>query len=350
MLYNYPMKKAIRISAIVLGGLLLILLILPYFFKDQIKELVLKEVNSALNARVEIADVSLSFLQHFPRASVGIEGVNVIGVDIFERDTLLAADEINLAVDMASVLFDATLEIEAFMLRDAKIKALVLEDSSANWDIVKTDSLAVENETKEEIKEGAFSLVLKGYELRNVDLVFEDAPFATHVDIKGLTHTGKGDFTESIYDLRTQTRATEMTAIYEGIPYLNQTQVEADVNARITNSDTMFIELEKNRFQLNEFELGMAGGLDMWEEDMRFNLSFKSAKSDFRSLLSLVPAVYKEDFAGADIKGGIVFDGFLKGILSETQYPSFGLNMRVNSGSIQYPDLPQNIKEITMDL
>ena len=60
------MKKALKITGIVLLILLAVAFIIPIAFKKQITELVKKEINKSLDAKVDFSDVSLSLFGHFP--------------------------------------------------------------------------------------------------------------------------------------------------------------------------------------------------------------------------------------------------------------------------------------------
>jgi hypothetical protein len=70
-------KKIIKISAGVVGGLLLLLLASPFLFKDQIQARVTQAMNDNLNATVSFQDVSLSLLRNFPNATVTITDLNL---------------------------------------------------------------------------------------------------------------------------------------------------------------------------------------------------------------------------------------------------------------------------------
>ncbi len=61
------MKKALKITALVLVILMAVAFAIPFLFKKQIAELVKKEINSSLAAKVDFSDVSLSLFRHFPK-------------------------------------------------------------------------------------------------------------------------------------------------------------------------------------------------------------------------------------------------------------------------------------------
>jgi len=80
------------------------------------------------------------------------------------------------------------------------------------------------------------------------------------------------------------------------------------------------------------------------------DLSMKAPSTNFKDILSLVPAVFMQDFDKIKTEGTAAFDGFVKGTYSGTQMPAFGLNLTVKNGFFQYPDLPKPVKNIQLAL
>jgi hypothetical protein len=343
------MKKLIRITLITLASLFLLLLILPFLFQDKIKGLVQEEIDRSVHAEVYFGQVGLSFIRNFPNARITLDDFGVVGKAPFAGDTLAAGQSFALVVDLMSVISGDAIKLKKVLLNDAQVNVKVLADGQANYDIAVADSTAeVEADTSSDSSN--FTIALEGYELNRVQIVYDDATLPMRLAISDLTHQGSGDFTAETFDLRTRTEAAAVTAIYDGVAYLNRTKVAADFNANITLGDTMRIALRDNLFTLNGFSLGMAGLIAMWDEDMDFDLTYAAEQSDFRSLMSLVPAVYTEDFAGLQIDGGVAFDGYVRGRMTETLLPGFGLNLKVDQGKIQYPDLPEALTNILVDL
>ena len=344
------MKRFIRIALISLSVLFLILLIAPFLFQDKIKALIQEEIDQSVNAEVYFGEVGLSFIRNFPSARISLDDFGVVNREPFAGDTLAAGKSFVLVVDLMSVIAGDNITLKQIILDDAQVHVQVLADGTANYDIAIADSTTeAEADTAAE-EPSHFAIALEGYELNRARIVYDDATLPMHLSIQGLDHQGRGDFTAEVFDLETRTKAEAITAVYDKVAYLNRTQLDADFNANITLRDTMVIALRDNQFTLNGFALSLAGMISMWEEDMDFDLTYGAQRSDFRSLMSLVPAVYTEDFAGLQIDGGIAFDGYVKGRMSETLLPGFGLNLKVDNGKIQYPDLPEAISAILVDL
>ena len=87
------MKKAIKyISRFILAVLILIfslLIIIPYFFKDEIADMVKYQASHYLDADLEFGDVSISAISSLPDLQVGISELKLVGKNAFDGVELI---------------------------------------------------------------------------------------------------------------------------------------------------------------------------------------------------------------------------------------------------------------------
>src|SRR5690606_10568168 len=136
--------KFLKITGITLLVLLLIAFLIPVLFKKQITELVKKEINKSLTAKVDFTDLSLSLFRHFPKVSIALEDLSVVGTGTFENDTLVAASGIDVSADLFSVIKGENIKVSGIFLESPRIRALVNADGQATWDIAKDRGEATE--------------------------------------------------------------------------------------------------------------------------------------------------------------------------------------------------------------
>ena len=89
------------------------------------------------------------------------------------------------------------MKIHSIVIHEPRIHAIVHKDGSANWDIVKEDTAAVE--TSEAAK--PFQLSLQRYAIHKGYLLYKDEPADMSSEIINLEHEGKGDFTSDLFTL-----------------------------------------------------------------------------------------------------------------------------------------------------
>lgn len=341
------MKKALKITAFVLIILLAAAFAIPILFKKQIAELVKKEVNKSLTATVNFSDVSLSLFRHFPKVSINLEGLTVIGTEEFAKDTLLSADGFDASVNLISVIRGKDIKVSGVFLQSPRIHALVNKDGKANWDIAKADTSA---DVSADTAVSAFKMTLQKYEINDGYIYYRDETANMSAEISGLNHVGTGDFTQDEFMLSTTTQTAATTFIYEAIPYLANTKADVKADIKI-DTKTNTYTFKTDDISLNNLQLS-AGGLFQLVNDStyRMDIQFKSPSNDFKDILSLVPAIYKTDFDKIKTSGSAVFNGFVKGVYSPQQLPAYDVNLAIKDGFFQYPDLPKPVKNIQVDL
>ena len=134
------LKKGLKIAGIVLAVLVCAMVILPLAFSGKVNELIQKQADRSLNAKMRYESLRLNLFTNFPKVTVSMNGLTVVGVDSFAHDTLVNAGSVQLAVDLSSLFTDQGYRVSRVALSDAKIYLKQLASGQGNWDIVKPDS------------------------------------------------------------------------------------------------------------------------------------------------------------------------------------------------------------------
>lgn len=342
------MKKLFKILGVIVLSIILLLVALPFVFKGKIKTLLQEQINENVNAKVSFSDIDLSLIKSFPDFSLGINNLMVIGVDSFKNDTLISLEKLSLNLDLMSVIKGDQYKINQISLKKPNINVHVLESGKANYDISKPSSDTA-TEVNTDTSTTAFKLSLKELIIEEANIIYNDESLNTRVDILGLNHNLKGDFTQDIFDLFTSTKINQLSLDYDGVKYLNKvnTNLEVNLNMDLPNSKYTFKE---NSFKLNELDLKLDGFIAMPSEPIEMDLKFEAVKTDFKNILSLVPAIYLNDFNSINTGGKLALNGFAKGTYSENSLPAFMLNLLIENAFFKYPDLAQKMSDINVNL
>lgn len=340
------MKKFLKIFIFSLIVILLALITVPFLFKGKIIELIKTEANKQLTAKLDFKDVSLSLIRNFPYLSVSISDLSIANQGVFEGDTLIQAGKTALTVNLMSVIKGDEIGIRSILLENAAIHVKVLEDGTANYDIVKPS----EEEEKPEVPEepSTFKIALRKYELKQVDIIYDDRSLGFYTQINGLNHNGKGDFTADQTQLSTNTDIASLDLKYDGIKYLSKVKVsyQADFDLNLKESIYAF---KDNILKLNELPLSFQGKVAMPANDIDMDISFAAQKSEFKEFLSIIPGSFTDDFKDLKSSGTLAFDGFVKGIYNDQSIPGFNLNLKIDNGQFQYPALPEAVRNVKIN-
>ena len=338
------MKKFLKIGGISLLLIFVILLALPFLFKGKIIQSIKEETNKNINAKVNFSDdIGLSLIKSFPKLQLDINQLSIVGVDTFRNDTLAYLPKLSITMNLMSVIKGEKIEINRIYLQEPMLNILVLENGKANYDIAKADSSAADTSASN------FKMALDEFEITNGNLVYEDKSLTFYTSLKHFNHSLKGDFTSDRFLLETKTQAQEFTLGYGGMNYIYKVAADLGVNLDM-DMKAMKFTFKDNDILLNQLNLGGEGFVDMNDNDMDFDIVFKSKKTDFKTIMSLVPGVYSKSFDQAKAKGSLDFGGYLKGKMTDDKMPGFGLKLNIDNGFFQYPDLPKSLSNIFVNL
>lgn len=345
------MKKALKWTLISLGGLIVLIvaaaIIIPIVFKDDIKKAIDDELAKSVNADVlfEADNFSLTLFKNFPNITVEMRELGVVNREPFAGEILFATEEFSVEVNLADILFGDELRVKGISLIKPIINIKVLKDGRANYDIAipSTDTVTTTEEPSE------FSFGIDHWEVVDADVVYDDQSMPFLMKLNGLNHSGSGDFTQAVFDLKTKTSVDTLTMAYDGAEYLTNKRAEIDATISISEDYTKYT-FKENSAKVNDFAMSFDGWFKMNEKDFGMDISFKSPDNTFKSLLSLIPGMYSSSFNNIETSGDLAFNGFVKGTFSDTQMPAFNVNLLVKDAMFKYPDLPTAVNNINVDL
>ncbi|RZK67851.1 MAG: AsmA family protein, partial [Pedobacter sp.] len=318
--------------SIVIVALIVILLAaaaaIPTFFRKEIDAKLKSTINKSINAKVDFKDLDLSLITSFPNLGIKINDLTIIGVDSFAKDTLANVKQLQLNVNLLSVIKGETYQIKSVDLDEPAIYAKILKSGKTNWDIMKKDSAANNNDTAKT----AFKVALQKYAIENGNVTYDDASLGFLMELKNLNHNGKGDFTQDLFTLKTQSDIEKLTVKYGGIPYLNKVKLDAELPIDIDMKNMKFTFAE-NKIKLNELVLSVVGYLAMPNEnDIAMDLKFDAKQSELKNFLSLIPAIYASNFKDMEATGKFAMNGTAKGTYNEKSLPAFDVNLSIENG------------------
>ena len=343
---NARVKKGLKITGIVVLSFFILLLILPFAFKGKILDLVKNEANKMLKAKLEFSDLNLSFISHFPKATIGLENLSLVGVGDFSKDTLVSAKEIDIAVDILSLIGNDGIKIHHIILDRPAIRAVKLSDGRVNWDIMKSDSTIQTTDTITS-EPSNFALQLQKFSINSGRLAYIDDSSKIQFKTQDLNLKLRGDMTVKTTDIDCQMTTEKMNFLISGIPYLRNAEFEMNLklNADFENNKYTF---DKNRLRLNAIEMNLDGWLTLLEDGMDMDISINTPQINFKDVLSLIPGVYQNNFDALQASGNLDFKAEAKGLMVGESLPKFAIGFNVNNGMVSYEGMPQKIEQITI--
>ena len=343
------MKKFLKIFMIVIIVLFAAIIAIPLVFKSEIIQKVKDEVNKTVYAKVEWSDVSISLLTGFPDLKVGLKNLSVVGIDKFEGDTLVAFDEFTLKIDLMSVFTD-NIEIKSMLLIKPVVNAITLADGSVNYDIMVPDTAAVIEEVETDTSSMGIVIKLKRFEVRDARIYYIDREGNMSASLEGFNFLLSGDMTEDLTDLNITSTTSSFGFVMDGMKYINKARL--DINSLIKADLVKFVfTFGQTDIKLNDLIMGLEGTFGMPNDtDMDIDFRFFSRETSFKTLLSMVPAIYTQDYAALKTSGKLSLEGTAVGVYNDTQMPIVNLALLVTDGYFAYPDLPKSVENVNIDV
>lgn len=219
------MKKLLFGIAIFFFLLIAALVALPYFFKDEVIAQVKAAANESLTATVDFKDVDISVFRHFPKLSIGLEGLNVTnGPGPFEGVQLVQCERLDVAVDLWSAIFGSEVVVKGLYFQRPDIRVFVLSNGQANYDITKPEPEPEKTTATTE----ASPVKLERYGISGGKVLYDDRGLDMRAELDGLDHTGSGEFTSDLYDFVMKTAIEHLSVNYGGVQYLRNARADWD--------------------------------------------------------------------------------------------------------------------------
>ena len=341
------MKKILRIFGFTVVALVVLLMVLPFAFRGKIESVVKSEGNKMLNAQFDFESLDISLLRRFPLASVSLNDFWLKGVGVFENDTLVRAGELTAAVNLMS-LVSGDYEITKIIVDDTDIKAIVLEDGRANWDVMKSSGETEQAEQTEQSGDVSFNVALKKLSVSDFNLIFDDRQGGMYAAIEDFDATCSGDFGSEDTTVKLAAQCPSLSFRMGGVPFLSRASVKADMDVAADFVNQKFT-LNDNELQLNAIRAAIDGWVAMTEKGMDMDLTLNTNEVGFKEILSLIPAIYAKDFEGIKTDGVATLTAYAKGSMEgEDIVPAFDVALSVKNAMFRYPSLPAGVDGINI--
>ncbi len=341
-------SKILKILGLALLILITFVWAAPYLFKGKITSIVRARINRDLRAHINFSDVNISLIRHFPKIAVELDNLQVTCVGEFDGDTLISAKQFDIACNIGSFISGDTMNINSITVNEPRVHALIHKDGHCNWDILKAVNSPGEY-TEPSVRPLKFDI--QRYAIHNGWLDYRDESRDAHVEIVNLEHEGRGNFTADLFTLKTKTTADAIHINFGGaIPYQVTAKTSIEMAFRVDNK-THTYSFKTDRVSFNDLKL-RTEGFFQWINDSSYNMNikFNAPSTEFKNILSMLPSVYQNDFASIKSSGEVIFNGFVKGKYDEKHFPAYHVNLDIEKGFFQYPDLPMPVENFNLAL
>lgn len=340
------MKRFLKITATVVAVVLVVAIVMPLLLRGKIGDIVKREANAMLAARLDFEKLDISLLRNFPNASLNLKGLTLVGTDRFEGDTIVAARRITVVVNLMSLVGDEGFEVRKIILASPALHAHKLADGAVNWDVMKPSEQA-DTTAAEESAPSSFRLSVRDFRLTDAVIRYEDDSTGMELRTAPLSLRLSGDMSAESTQLDLDLLAGGVDFTQGGVPLLHDAELalDAEIDADLAEGRFTF---SRNTLRLNAIEMRLDGWVQQVGDALAMDVSAGCSEVRFKDLLSLIPAFYKHEFRSLAASGELSMELWARGQMHGAQLPAFELKTEVHNGSFQYSSLPKAVTDINI--
>ena len=339
-------KKTLKILGFSLGGILLLMFLLPYVIPTTVSRKIKILANEALDGEMEFSKARLSFFNHFPALTVSFYDFSLRGSAPFSQDTLITAKEVACGIHLMALL-RSKVRINRFYVNNAKIKILVNEKGEANYNVYRSTDSSTSNEGDS----STASLKIEKIIISNSELWYNDQSIPLVIHAKDLNYSGKGDLSKAVFDLYSNINVRALDFSYDNVPYIISRKLNADLITKI-NTNSLALVFERNKLRINNLPLECKGWFEFISNGYKMEFKFNSRNAKMQELLSVLPPEYDRWAKNTKSRGEVNLDLNLSGdyIPSENKMPGVDFNFNVRNGYFSHAKAPSALDQLYINL
>ena len=337
-------KRLLFYAILLVSG---IAIALPYLVEGKLAELFKEKVNEQIDATLDFESVDFSLWKGFPDAHITINQLALVNKAPFEGDTLFKAEQIDLEMSLGVIFQGSSSDIgvKKLELEDALLNVVVDSTGRNNYDIAKSGGESATG--TDGGSSGQVSFDLKEYHIKRSRVNYRDQESGTFLEVRDIRHNGWGDLGLAVSDLQTETEAL-VSFSYDSMAYLTDQRIALKAGIGINLNLNKYVFL-KNEAQINQLPLVFDGFVQLNESHQLLDLNFRTPSSDFKNFLAVIPKRFSQDIEGVQTRGNFSVNGKVKGILNETNIPTFDIRIDADNASFKYPELDKSVNEVNIE-
>lgn len=337
--------KTFKYTGIGLGSIVALLFLAPYFFPESISNTIKDLAKRSVKGELEFSKARFSFFSHFPALTLNLHDFVLKGSAPFQKDTLIAANQLSLGVDLRS-LFGSTVKINQIFISKGFINIEVNAKGEANYNVYAPDSTAKKNPNDT----SSASLKIERIVVEKTHFVYDDLTLPMHVDAGGFDYEGKGDFSKSIFDLSSKLKVSAIDFNYDKQNYFVSKTVTANLITKINTNSLEFL-FEKNDLFINQLPLNFKGRFAFLKNGYDIDFQVNSNETSLRNVITAFPPEFLKWMERTEIKGSVNFKAALIGqYIAETKaMPGFSMSLGIRDGYIANNKTPEPLKNLFLN-
>lgn len=354
-------KGILKIAGISFGSLIAVVLIVIVivtnfvFTPARLTPVVLKTANQALNAKLDMKSVELTFFSTFPRFGLKLVDGHLVSKVLNDTawqktDSLLSFGKCVVVINPLDYLMERKVTLNYLGLEDASVYAFKNKDGIANWDIVASDTAEVEADTASADKQMlSGGIDIRRVALKRANVIFDDRDTRVYARLTNASLNLTASLHKEHSTLGLRFANDNVLFWQDGQLLVNKVATELKTSLDLDRR-TRTLTLKDANISINGITFDVKGTLkrDTVQRALCIDMAYGLHAPSLETVLNMIPeSVLKREEMTA--KGSVKMEGDVKGWYGKEQMPAVTLKVKIDKASAKYDKLPYEIDDFTAD-
>ena len=383
------MKKALKITGIVLASLVGLILIVAGIAvamvtsSGRLTKMVKKYAPEFITCEMELGKADLTLFKTFPNVGIDIENVALINpMAGSPSDTLANIDDLTVVLDLKKLLKEKEIVVRKCILEDAFVNLYTDSIGNNNFDVFKS------KETSDTTSTFDYLVDIEEVRLKNSALIYTDDRNGMMAQAHGLNLDLKGkmedkdidaDLTLDADDLRLKMNAIQLAMKsldldfdgdianmdkIEGIVKLTTPDISLNLNEPYLENDTLNLNLllqfslkdmkghlDKAQIGLNRYLFDVDGDVEIADnKDINLDLALNTNALVIEDVLTYLPEKVQQKLSSIEYTGkATLSDVEVKGTFNDSLMPLIKARVVTDNVTVNVKQLPYPFTEVNLD-
>ena len=354
-------KGILKIAGISFGSLIAVVLIVIVivtnfvFTPARLTPVVLKTANQALNAKLDMKSVELTFFSTFPRFGLKLVDGHLVSKVLNDTawqktDSLLSFGKCVVVINPLDYLMERKVTLNYLGLEDASVYAFKNKDGIANWDIVASDTAEGEADTASADKQMlSGGIDIRRVALKRANVIFDDRDTRVYARLTNASLNLTASLHKEHSTLGLRFANDNVLFWQDGQLLVNKVATELKTSLDLDRR-TRTLTLKDANISINGITFDVKGTLkrDTVQRALCIDMAYGLHAPSLETVLNMIPeSVLKREEMTA--KGSVKMEGDVKGWYGKEQMPAVTLKVKIDKASAKYDKLPYGIDDFTAD-
>lgn len=303
--------------------------ILASLYEDRVSEYALNSLNSRLERKLQVEDISLSLIRQFPSASLHLSKALIPATaDTTQKDTLFFAHSLTLKFSLIDLL-GGEYTLRSMRADESVVDLRVASDGSNNYEFwEKGDGTGADSTFLLHIN----NIVFDGLRLRYMDAQANQY-IACRVDELEMS----GDFSKNDYSLTVSSSLLVDDYSIGNLSVVRNKPCDVDFTLQVNNQEKRYA-FSKSSLLLGPHNLAVSGTIDKLEKGANMDLYVTGKNLKLQDVPRFLTKPLQDKLATYNISGSGSFELSWKGLLQGQKMPVLDAKFAVADGTFEQQD------------